>query len=205
MTTDPLPTKVSAVRYVGNVAPGGRKGKWSPGLPWRRSDVRVVLGDPLIVFTTAVLKQRPVRMTLISPWLSFDASSDLGLLIAHARRCDTRVTLVTRPPLLDGAVAAVEAVCALPQSRVILCESLHAKTYVSECGDGSGLAFVGSANLTEGAQRLFESGLLVRSYRGRGVILRDLGETTVKAIAALKDSNGHAGCSTTSKRRRVKQ
>ena len=157
-------------------------------LPWRRATVRVVHGDTLASFADQAVRLSVARLTVISPWLSFTQGGALWRLVALTLEHGGHLTLVTRPPRDSSDEAAIDAVQRLPRARVICNDRLHAKVYVCETGRaGRGVAMVGSANITDGAQRLLEIGLLVRPYRGSRV-LSDLANSAVQGVCSLTDT-----------------
>jgi phosphatidylserine/phosphatidylglycerophosphate/cardiolipin synthase-like enzyme len=150
-------------------------------MPPREAQVRVVTGALSAAFAAEASRSRPHCLWIVSPWLSDDAGGDaFEKLVALAKRRRLMLRLVTRPATNKRHEAAIEIVRRLPKNRVRLHESLHAKLYIAESRTG-GVAVIGSANLTAGADRLAELGLIIRG-KGRSRVIQDL----ARAAAALE-------------------
>lgn len=154
----------------------------------RRATVQVVWGDVIARFVAAALRSKPTHICLVSPWLSENDDAQVSVLLTHARRNRAEVTLVTRP-----MAVAPESLAALVDrqhgARVLISNHLHAKLYVCQEGDGRGVAMIGSANLTAGAVRLAEIGLLVRPLVGSRII-DDLARVATTQLGAREYTVG---------------
>ena len=149
--------------FVTNVHRGRHPGKPNTGFfPARRATVEPVWGDTLGRFTAAALRSRPIRICLVSPWLTETDHGRLRLLVRHANAQNAELLVVTRPPSTQPGEQAIEMVRSALTHRVLVSDALHAKMYISQELDGPGVALVGSANMTAGGARLAEVGVLLR-------------------------------------------
>jgi hypothetical protein len=148
------------------------------------SRVRVITGDPFAAFCRRALVQKPVRLSLVSPWLSprTDEAS-LTALIEHAARNEATIFLVTRPPTSSAHTAAIELVRSTHRGQVHLNPSLHGKLYICESKGGRGFAVVGSANCTSNSARLDEIAIMLTPHRNS----RILSTLTNHGLVALLD------------------
>lgn len=150
---------------------GGPLGKPSTGcLPAKRATVQPVWGDVLASFTSAALRSQPTRICLVSPWMRETDHGRFRLLARHADANRAELVVVTRPVTTADAQRAVDIVQSARSNRILIRDSLHAKLYISQEGDGRGVALVGSANMTAGGSRLAEVGVLLRPLGGSRLI-----------------------------------
>jgi phosphatidylserine/phosphatidylglycerophosphate/cardiolipin synthase-like enzyme len=151
----------------------------------RRAFVQVVTGDIFGLFARETLQARPKRLTIVSPWVDSDfaRAPSLNELLDHAEQCKASVALATRPLETPSHARAVASVLNYRRGRVFLDPNLHAKLYVCEEADGRGFAVVGSANMTDSAQRLRELAVVVRP-QARSRVLADLGDQAVATLTA---------------------
>jgi hypothetical protein len=141
----------------------GRAGKDPSGcLPPKRATAQPVWGEIVARFTAAALQSRPIRICLVSPWLTETDHGRLRLLAHHADGHGAELVVITRTPTTRDGHLALELVGSARSHRVLISDSLHAKLYISQEADGRGVALVGSANMTAGGTRLAEAGVLLR-------------------------------------------
>lgn len=136
----------------------------------RRATVQPVWGDTLGRFVAAVLRVRPIRVCLVSPWITETDRGRVGDLVRHMRRSGAQLVVVTRPATLRAGEPVTELIERLPSHQLLVNDQLHAKLYVCQEREGRGVALIGSANLTAGGARLSEVGLLVRPLAGSDII-----------------------------------
>jgi phosphatidylserine/phosphatidylglycerophosphate/cardiolipin synthase-like enzyme len=150
----------------------------------QRARIRVLTRDPFGAFVRATLRERPRRISVVSPWVGDRGLREASLrrLLQHAVERHCGVVLVTRPPVSDGHAAAVELARTAPRGCVYFNSRLHAKLYVCESVDGRGLAVVGSANCTDGSMWLDEFGVLVRPEDGSQII-SELGGRVIRSLS----------------------
>jgi phosphatidylserine/phosphatidylglycerophosphate/cardiolipin synthase-like enzyme len=141
----------------------------------RRALVNVVLTtDVFGVFVDEVIRLRPRRIEVVSPWLGDEPDlARVKALLEHAARFGAAVVLTTRTPHTEAHMAALDAFSDYPAARVVTNDHLHAKLYVCEDTRRRGVAVVGSANLSRGSERLDESAVVIRPMANSRVI-RDL-------------------------------
>jgi len=139
----------------------------------------VVTEDVFGEFAKGALASHLRSLYLVTPWAD-DSARALPALVRRVRDTGARVVLVTRAQASAAHAAAIKSVRELPRGSVIVNDRLHAKLYICEARDGSGLAVVGSANMTLASTSMAEAAIMVRG-RGRDPIIRDL----VAAAAAL--------------------
>ncbi len=145
--------------------------------------MRLITRDPFGHFTRVCLRERPRRITIISPWLT-DADvrpTTLSRLVVHAERHGAAIVVVSRLPRSEMHQDAIDLVQATSRSRVRFNPRLHGKLYVCETGGGRGFAVIGSANGTDSSAHLDEIALLVRPDRGSRLIA----ELATKGVRAL--------------------
>jgi hypothetical protein len=145
--------------------------------------VRLITRDPFGHFTRVCLRERPRRITIVSPWLT-DAEvrpSALSRLVAHAERLGAAIVVVSRPPRSELHQNAIDLVKATSRSRVRFNPRLHGKLYVCETGGRRGVAVIGSANGTASSAHLDEIALMVRPDHGSPLI----GELASQGVRAL--------------------
>jgi hypothetical protein len=172
-----------------NVPPGRRPGKLTTGsLPARRATVEVVCGDVLGRFTVAAIRSRPIRICLVSPWLTETDHGRLRLLARHANAQNAELLVITRPPSTQPGVQAIEMVRLALSHRILVSDTLHAKMYISQELDGRGVALVGSANMTAGGTRLAEVGVMLRPLAGSSLI-SDLVRVALTELGARRLTN----------------
>ena len=152
----------------------------------RRAFVQVVTGDIFGLFAREALQARPLRLTIVSPWVDSDIAHtpSLNELLDHAEQCKASVVLGTRPLETPRHARAVASVLNYRRGRIFLDPNLHAKLYVCEEADGRGFAVVGSANMTDSSRRLRELAVIVRP-QARSRVLADLGH---QAVATLTEN-----------------
>lgn len=158
----------------------------------RRARVRVLGRDPFGQFTQACLRERPRRITIVSPWVTDREvrAASLARLVAHAERHGAMIIMVSRPPVSELHRAAIELVRTASRSRVQLNPRLHGKLYVCETGEHRGVAVIGSANGTENSAFLDEIALMVRPDRGSPLI-DELATHGVRALSRTRRARGH--------------
>ena len=139
-------------------------------LPAQRATAEPVWGDILGRFTTAALRSRPIRICLVSPWLTETDYGRLRLLVRHADARNAELVVVTRPLATGLGERAIEMVRSARSHKVLVADALHAKMYISQEPAGRGVALVGSANMTAGGTRLAEVGVLLRPLTGSSLI-----------------------------------
>jgi phosphatidylserine/phosphatidylglycerophosphate/cardiolipin synthase-like enzyme len=152
----------------------GRKGFRRVG-SGRRALVSVVLTtDVFGLFVEEVVRLRPRRVEVVSPWLGDGPDlARVKALLERSARFGASVVLTTRTPDTEAHLAVMDAFAAYPGARIVTNDDLHAKLYVCSDVRGRGVAVVGSANLSRGSQRLDESAVVIRPIANSRVI-RDL-------------------------------
>jgi hypothetical protein len=172
LTTISLYLNINSMHSVPSVHQGLGLDKTSrrQNLPARRAIVQAVWGDILGAFTSAALRARPIRLCLVSPWLTETDHDRLKTLVRHATRHSAEIVVVTRPTAATASLRALEAIHRTSKLRILTNERLHAKLYVCEESDGRGVALVGSANLTNNATKMVEVGVLVRPLGGDPIV-----------------------------------
>jgi hypothetical protein len=153
----------------------------------RRARVRVLGRDPFGQFTQACLRERPRRITVVSPWLTDRevGPASLGRLVAHAEKHGAALMTVTRPPMSRRHHDAIELLQTASRSRVQLNPRLHGKLYVCQSGEHRGVAVIGSANGTGNSAFLDEIALMVRPDRGSPLI-SELATHGVRALSGTR-------------------
>lgn len=176
--------------FATTVHRGQRPIKPSTGsLPARRATVEPVWGDILGRFTSAALRARPIRICVVSPWLTETDHGRLRLLVRHADARSAELLVVTRPPTTRPAEQAVEVARSARSHRILVSDALHAKMYIAQEIDGRGVALVGSANMTAGGTRLAEAGVLLRPL-AESSLIHDLVRVAVNQLGARSLDDG---------------
>jgi hypothetical protein len=106
------------------------------------------------------------RLYVISPWISdieHSASLTSEQFLSRLTADRATVYVVTRPPVHEWHIRAVERLAATGRVNVALVPELHIKLYTAMTTRGS-FAMLGSANFTQQALVSREIGLLVNSY-----------------------------------------
>jgi hypothetical protein len=150
----------------------------------RRAHVQLATGDVLEAFARAVARtpRRLRRLTVVSPWVSYDDSSPLLRLLRRAEHDGAAVVLVTRPATCESHAEAIQAVASSSRGRVFINERLHAKLYVCQEHGSPGFAVIGSANMTSASSGLEEFAMIVRPLGPSGLIAT-LAGTSVSQLA----------------------
>lgn len=139
LTANPLSPNLESMNFATNVPRGLRPSKPRTGfLQARRATAEPVWGDVLGRFTAAALRSRPVRICLVSPWLTETSNGRLCLLVRHADAQNAELLVVTRPPSTHPGEQAIEMVRSARSHRVLVSDALHAKMYVSQELGGGG-------------------------------------------------------------------
>ena len=171
LTANSLSPNFGAMNSATTVPRGRYPSKQPTGfLLAQRATAEPVWGDVLGRFTTAALRSRPIRICLVSPWLTETDYGRLRHLIRHADAKNAELLVVTRPPSTDLGERAIEMVRSARSPKVLVAKDLHAKMYISQEPAGRGVALVGSANMTAGGTRLAEVGVLLRPFKGSSLI-----------------------------------
>jgi hypothetical protein len=150
----------------------------------RRAHVQLATGDVVEAFARAVVRtpRRVRRLTVVSPWVSYDDSSPLPRLLRRAEHDGAAVILVTRSATSDSHAEAISAVANSSRGTVFINERLHAKLYVCQEHGGPGFAVIGSANMTSASSALEEFAMIVRPLGPSGLI-ETLAGTSVSQLA----------------------
>ena len=145
--------------------------------------VRILRADPFGAFTRAVARERPRRITIVSPWISDCPYRivTLDALVRYAIGQRAAIVVVTRPPASEAHAEALQMIRSAPRARIHFNSRLHAKLYVCESGPSGGLAVIGSANGTGNSALLDEVAILVRPEPGSPII-RELAGPTVRGL-----------------------
>lgn len=170
--------------FVGSVQAASRRRKGKIAFPpSHRATVRVVVGDAFGTFVREAELSTPRRITIVSPWISGDSAGHgaLGRLLRHIERSSASLFVITREPRSESHARALAAITELPKATVAFNARVHAKLYISEEGNGRGLAVIGSGNATASSTSLDEAGVVIRPFRESGVI-RQLALTTVRQL-----------------------
>ena len=118
------------------------------------------------------------ELVVASPWIT-DHSSDNGTVeqisgMIGKWRIPTFV--FTRPPESVAHMKALEILKTCPSLELIYNRYLHAKVYACVAPYPYGFALLGSANLTQGSERLYEIGLMILSGGGGDHIVKELSD-----------------------------
>lgn len=171
LTANSLSPNFGVMNSAATVPRDGYPSKPPTGfLPAKRATAEPLWGDILGRFTTAALRSRPIRICLVSPWLTETDHGRLRLLIRHANAQNAELLVVTRPPSTNLGERAIEMVRSARSHKVLVADALHAKMYISQEPQGRGVALVGSANMTAGGTRFAEVGVLLRPLTGSSLI-----------------------------------
>jgi hypothetical protein len=163
LTANQLSPNFGSMIFATTVPRGGHPSKAPTGfLPARRATAEPVWGDVLGRFMAAALRSRPIRICLVSPWLTETDHGRLRLLVRRADAQNAELLVVTRSPSSRAGEQAIEIVRSARTHRILVNDALHAKMYISQELHGRGVALVGSANMTAGGSHLAEVGILLR-------------------------------------------
>lgn len=152
--------------------------------------VTLLADDPFGVFARAAARERPSRVTIVSPWLAADSDErrvSFRRLVGRVDRCGGTVVLVTRPPSSPGHAEAIECVADTRHGTIYLNSTLHAKLFVCETRGRGGFAVVGSANASAGSSNLDEFALLIRPEGGSRIV-RNLAGAAVRGLLSTSST-----------------
>ena len=129
---------------------------------WLRISTRRVIGS----FLDALARSHGwQKVFLISPWISeFGDAGGMTFrqLLKRFTDDDATVYVVSRPPVEQFHVAALEQLASTGKANVALVPSLHTKLYCADTNQGS-FAMLGSANFTDQSLKNREIGALIRA------------------------------------------
>ena len=147
----------------------------------RNVTAAVVKNGVQSVFAQRLKRARKVARTIViaSPWISGegDGKSAFDTITALIERYRIPTYVFTRTPQNHAHNSALLTLIRCPTVEIVLNDNLHAKVYACLAPHPYGFALLGSANLTDGSNSLYEIGLIVLATGG--------GEQTVKELAAF--------------------
>jgi hypothetical protein len=151
--------------------------------PSRPAAVRIVVGDAFGTFVREASMSRPLRVIIISPWISGQhlENESMPRLLKHIRKSGASLFVITREPETPTHASAIEALRLVPRATIAFNPRVHAKLFLAEEAHGRGVAVIGSGNATDSSTTLDEAGVVIRPLRGSGII-RHLALTTVQQL-----------------------
>lgn len=114
------------------------------------------------------------RIIIASPWITEESGGAITSIAASIKRRETPTLVFTRPPDSATHFRALDTLLACPTVELVYNTNLHAKVYACVAPYPHGFAILGSANLTQHSEQLYEIGLLVLAGGGGDEIVREL-------------------------------
>ena len=147
----------------------------------RNVTAAVVKNGVQAAFAQRLKRARKAARTIViaSPWITGEGSGKgaLDTITSLIDRYSIPTYIFTRTPQSQPHNRALVTLGQCSTVEIVLNDNLHAKVYACLAPHPHGFALLGSANLTDGSNHLYEIGLIVLASGG--------GEQTVKELAAF--------------------